>query len=211
MDFNSRTPSGGSYLHAPSTPSGLRQSYIASPESSPEVSIDPRPDPSSSSTSTPGARSSYTRAASESTALLRDANEGPWGQGTFSPRAESPSNSFGPSNNASQSGSRAPSLGNSSESSLPIIDSVVAYVSAKGAPDWRRRWAKRMRTKTMGRSSELAERHGVEDNAFMCVYMPMRPIPRDCVAVDLKGRRVLRRIKADGPFWIGTSPTIFRP
>lgn len=177
MDSNSRTPSGSSYLHAPSTPSGLRQSYIASPESSPEVSIDSHPDPSSSSSSAPGVRSSHAKAASESTALLRDAHEGPWGQGTFSPRAESPSNSLGPSNNASQSGSRAPSLGNSSESSLPIIDSVVAYVSAKGAPDWRRRWAKRMRTKTMGRSSELAERHGVEDNAFMCVYIYLCSIP----------------------------------
>ncbi|ROV89789.1 hypothetical protein VSDG_08609 [Cytospora chrysosperma] len=175
---NTRTPSGGSYLHAPSTPSGLRQSYVASPESSPEVLTGSHADPaisSSSSSSTPAARSGHAKvASSESTALLRDAHEGPWGQGTFSPRAESPTNSFLRSNNASQSGSRAPSLGNSSESSLPIIDSVVAYVSAKGAPDWRRRWAKRMRTKTMGRSSELAERHGVDDNAVMYLsyYLP---------------------------------------
>ncbi|KUI57855.1 hypothetical protein VP1G_05194 [Cytospora mali] len=174
MDSNQRTPSG-SYHHAPSTPSGLRQSYIASPESSPDVTTDSHPDPSSSSSSTPAvARSGQAKAASETTALLRDAHETPWSQGTFSPRAASPSNSFVRSNNASQSGSRAPSIGNSSESSLPIIDSVVAYVSAKGAPDWRKRWAKRMRTKTMGRSSELAERHGVQDSAFMYLsyYLP---------------------------------------
>ncbi|KUI66642.1 hypothetical protein VM1G_01376 [Cytospora mali] len=174
MDSNQRTPSG-SYHHAPSTPSGLRQSYIASPEASPDVTTDSHPDPSSSSSFTPAvARSGPAKAASETTALLRDAHEAPWSQGTFSPRAASPSNSFVRSNNASQGGSRAPSIGNSSESSLPIIDSVVAYVSAKGAPDWRKRWAKRMRTKTMGRSSELAERHGVQDNAFMYLsyYLP---------------------------------------
>jgi hypothetical protein len=120
------------------------------------------------------------------------------------------------SNNASQSGSRAPSLGNSSESSLPIIDSVVAYVSAKGAPDWRKRWAKRMRTKTMGRSSELAERHGVDDNAFMCVhiylyslYPPQIRLP---AGLHLKVWRVGRRIKADSPFFlIGTFPTTSQP
>lgn len=171
MASNPRTPSGSSYLHAPSTPSGLRQTYTASPESSPDFATGSRLDPSSPSSSPPpGARSGYARAPSESTGLLRDAHEGPWSHGTFSPRAASPSNSFGRSNDASQAASLAPSLGDSSESSLPIFDSVVAYVSAKGAPDWRKKWAKRMRTKTMGRASELAERHGVEDNAFMCVH-----------------------------------------
>lgn len=174
MASNPRTPSGSSYLHAPSTPSGLRQSYTASPETSPDATAASHRDlsvsPSSSSSPLAGARPGHTRVPSETTALLRDTHEGPWGHDTFSPRATSPNNSFGRSNNASHDGSRAPSIGESSESSLPIVDSVVAYVSAKGAPDWRKRWAKRMKTKTMGRSSELAERHGVEDNAFMCVY-----------------------------------------
>lgn len=173
MASNTRTPSGSSYLHAPSTPSGLRQSYTASPDSSPEVTTDSHAEPSSSSSSSsppPGARSGYPRATSETTGLLRDAREGPWSHGTFSPGATSPTNSFGRSNDVSRDVSRAPSIGASSESSLPIIDSVVAYVSAKGAPDWRKRWAKRIRTKTMGRSSELAERHGVQDSAFMCVH-----------------------------------------
>lgn len=125
----------------------------------------------------PPRRPAHSRAPSETTALLRDAldrehvHDGPCGHGTFSPQPSSPINALSRSLNPSLNGSRAPSPGASSESSLPIIDSVVAYVAAKGAPDWRKRWARRMRTKTMGRSSELAQRHGVKDNAFMCVFV----------------------------------------
>ncbi|POS70537.1 sulfate permease [Diaporthe helianthi] len=163
---NSRAPSGNATTnpHAPSTPSGLRQTYNASPDSNP-----PRD-------ASPPTRPAHSRAPSETTALLRDAldrehaHDGPCRHGTFSPQPASPTNPFSPSLNPSLDGSRAPSPGASSESSLPIIDSVVAFVAAKGAPDWRRRWARRMRTKTMGRSSELAQRHGVKDNAFMCVF-----------------------------------------
>ncbi|KKY36956.1 putative sulfate transporter [Diaporthe ampelina] len=184
---NSRTPSGSatSNPHAPSTPSGLRRTYTASPDSLPSTSPSnsPYPDVSSSSAAretSPPRRPSHSRAPSETTALLRDAldrehaHEGPCSHGTFSPQPSSPTNGFSRSLNASLNGSRAPSPGASSESSLPILDSVVAYVAAKGAPDWRKRWAKRMRTKTMGRSSELAERHGVKDNAFMYLsyYFP---------------------------------------
>lgn len=162
---NSNTNSN---VHAPSTPSGLRQSYTLSPDSSPEAL---RSSPPQSRPTGP------TRVASETTGLLTDvlyrdhAHEGPCDHGTFSPRPISPEASLGPSYYHSQNGSRAPSPGASSESSLPIIDSVVAFVAAKGAPDWRNRWAKRMKSKTMSRSSELAERHGVKDSPFMCVTM----------------------------------------
>lgn len=154
MASNSNS-NANSHPHLPSTPSGLRQSYIASPESSPEASRSSPP--------------------SESTALLTDSNSlfrdntqdgGPYGygHGTFSPQAATPS---------SQNLSRAASPG-ASENSLPIIDSVMAFVAAKGAPDWRRRWAKKMRSKTIARSSELAERHGVEHNVWMYIsyYFP---------------------------------------
>lgn len=157
--------------HAPSTPSGLRQSYTASPESSPELL---RPGPSRANSDS---ASSLLQPPSETTALLGEvlyrehAHDGPCDHGTFSPRPMSPTASVGPTNNQSQSISRAPSPGASSESSLPLLDSVVAYVSAKGASDWRRRWAKRMKSKTMHRSSELAERHGVQDSAFMYVHI----------------------------------------
>lgn len=140
--------------HTPSTPSGLRQSYTASADSSPEASRSSRP-PSES-----------TALLADSGSLLHDhAHDGPCGHGTFSPQPATPS---------SHTQSRAVSPGASSESSLPILDSVFAFVAAKGAPDWRRRWAKKMRSKTMSRSSELAERHGVEHNAFMYLsyYLP---------------------------------------
>lgn len=180
---NSQTPSGNATTnpHAPSTPSGLRQTYNASPDSLPSSSPSNLPSPdvpggSAPREPSPPRRPAHSRAPSETTALLRDAldrehaHEGPCGHGTFSPQPSSPTNGFSRSVNASLNGSRAPSPGASSESSLPIIDSVVAFVAAKGAPDWRKRWTKRMRTKTMGRSSELAQRHGVKDNAFMCVF-----------------------------------------
>lgn len=165
--------------HAPSTPSGLRQSYTASPDSSSSGLTRPGPN-RTTSTASAASSSSRLRPVSETSALLGDdlyrdhVHEGPCDHGTFSPCPTSPAPSFAPRNNASHGGSRAPSPGASSENSLPILDSVVAYVSAKGAPDWRKRWAKRMKSKTMHRSSELAERHGVEDSAFMYLsyYLP---------------------------------------
>lgn len=196
---NSRAPSGNATTnpHAPSTPSGLRRTYTPSPDSlpsdSPANSSSPDvPGTSASREPSPPRRPGHSRAPSETTALLRDAlgrehaHEGPCSHGTFSPQPSSPTNGFSRSVNASLNGSRAPSPGASSESSLPIIDSVVAYVAAKGAPDWRKRWAKRMRTKTMGRSSELAQRHGVKDNAFMCVYAT--PITAQTPATDTTHR-----------------------
>lgn len=62
----------------------------------------------------------------------------------------------------------------------------------------------------MGRSSELAERHGVEDNAFMCVYTIMRP-SLQTAADGIEERQVRRRLMADSPSWIGTFLIIFQP
>lgn len=160
------SPNSNPNYHAPANPSGLRQSYTASATSDSESSSFPEMTRPSGN---------LNRLPSESTALLSDtfdcghAHDGPCDHGTFSPRPASSIASLGRSNNVSQNGSRAPSPGASSESSLPILDSVVAYVSAKGAPDWRKRWARRMKSKTMHRSSELAERHGVKDSPFMYV------------------------------------------
>lgn len=172
--------------HTPATPSGLRQSYTASsssdtslPLSSEHTRSGPSQNASESEPShqNPGPRPSNPRLPSETTGLLSDAlygnhaHEGPCNHGTFSPRPLSPTTSFGRETSLLlQDGSRAPSPGASSESSLPIMDSVVAFVAARGASDWKKRWARKMRSKTMSTSSELAERHGVKDSAFMCVY-----------------------------------------
>lgn len=156
--------------HAPSTPSGLRQIYTASTDSTSDSASH-----TASDASNPRSPPNRSPLPSETTALLSDAlycehaHDGPCDHGTFSPRPASPEASYGRVNNPSQLDSRAASPGASSENSLPILDSVVAYVAAKGAPDWRKRWAKRIKSKTMHRSSELAERHGVEDSAYMCV------------------------------------------
>lgn len=141
----------------PSTPSGLRQSYTASADSSPETLR---------SSTRPPHESTPLLADADTDSLLRDhVHDGSCAHGTFSPHAATPS---------SQDQSRAVSPGASSDTSLPLLDSVVAYVSAKGAPDWRRRWAKKMRSKNMNRTSELAARHGVDHNAFMYLsyYLP---------------------------------------
>lgn len=169
--------------HSPATPSGLRQSYTASssdtsltPTLSPEhTRSDPSQNiPESDTHTNPRPRPVNPRPASETTALLSEslhgdhAHEGPCDHGTFPPRPISPSTSFGYGpNNFSHNASRAPSPGASSQNSLPIVDSVLAFVAAKGAPDWRKRWARKMRSKTMSTSSELAERHGVKDSGFM--------------------------------------------
>lgn len=162
-------PSNNNLNHSPSTPSGLRQSYTASSSDTSHTLSSPA--------SPEQARSGPSRNPSETTGLLSSdelygdhAHEGPCDHGTFSPRPGTPSTI------GRQHGSRNPSPGESSESSLPIIDSVVAFVAAKGAPDWRKKWARRMRSKTMSTSSELAERHGVKDSAFMCVYATSRLI-----------------------------------
>ncbi|KAF3766686.1 hypothetical protein M406DRAFT_345114 [Cryphonectria parasitica EP155] len=196
------TPPNGSSSnsHVPSTPSGLRQSYTGSSSSSSSSSSSVAAPPSAQrapthTTSGPSSPSNHDRLPSETTALLGDtfyrdhAHEGPCDHGTFSPRPASPSTSNIRSNNASQDISRAASPGASSESSLPIIDSVVAYVSAKGASDWRRRWARRIKSKTMSRSGELAERHGVKDSPYMYLsyYLPCLIWMREYKFSFLKG------------------------
>ncbi|ROT36108.1 sulfate transporter 4.1 [Sodiomyces alkalinus F11] len=104
---------------------------------------------------------------SESTALLQTAlpdvavHEGPCSHGTFSPRVPSPvSSSLLGRDNAQSSSTNGP------------IDSVVNTLS--GNRDWRRKLAKKMKTRSAHTSQALAEQAGFDANArmYMSYYLP---------------------------------------
>jgi hypothetical protein len=48
---------------------------------------------------------------------------------------------------------------------IPVLDDAITKIV--GHEDWKRWLKKRMRTKTMGHSSMLAEQAGFEDTTFM--------------------------------------------
>jgi hypothetical protein len=162
--------------HRPTNPSGLRQAYTAnSPPRRPSSDAGPSSSPETSPKSSPylldddvsHAGPSLPRpllSPNESTALLQDvlhdhAHPGPCTHGTFSPRAQSPAviirNPDGVERSASMD----------SEGDMPVIDSVIAGIT--GNREWRKKWARRMRSKKMSTSSVLAERAGFQDTTVM--------------------------------------------
>ena len=48
---------------------------------------------------------------------------------------------------------------------VPIIDGLMNKISGK--KNWRRRWVQKIKSKKMSTSSALAQRHGIQDDAFM--------------------------------------------
>lgn len=154
--------------HAPTNPSGLRQTYTASSYSSTEGDSHPHSPPSPDRGDTASTRRHVagpsTQRSTEATPLLGTAldfreqlHDGPCNHGTFSPRPTSPS--------SIQTDPLSPSE-SESESVLPGIDGVMAGPSRK-PKNWKKQWAAKMRSKKMSTSSALAERHGVKDSALM--------------------------------------------
>ncbi len=164
---------------APVRPSGLRQSFSydgppsnpeLSPKSLPQIHIDGDDDVedmAQAGPSEPGLLSRSPPSATESTALLRsvlDAREcshaDQCNHGTFSPRPGSPTASL-------QSSDTGQGSGSDSNSSAPLIDGFISSIAGRGHAGWRRKWARKMRSMKMSTSSQLAERHGVEDTTLM--------------------------------------------
>lgn len=155
---------------------------------------------------------------SETTALLRNvlhepAHPGPCNHGTFSPRAQSPSVSVRSAMSGAEA-ERASSIGSdedadaAADGDLPVIDSVIAGIvgtGGAGGADWKRRLARRMRSKKMSTSSVLAEQAGFKDTTAMWVPPAFAVIP----AVPLR-----HRPPADWTVELipktGTSPTTYR-
>jgi hypothetical protein len=80
--------------------------------------------------------------------------------GTFGPKPESPEP-------LPSDGSSTPGFG----TRIPVLDNAILAVV--GHDDWKKRLKRRVRTKKMGRSHEMAERAGIRDTPFM--YAQPRP------------------------------------
>lgn len=152
--------------HAPTNPSGLRQTYTASSSYGSAGTRSARTSQGSDGASDHGPSAGPSRPRpTEITALLdatldfrEQAHEGPCNHGAFSPRPTSPSSSIlgGDSPSASES-----------EAEVPGIDGVLAAPSPRKRKSWKRRWASKIKSKKMSTSSALAQQHGVRDSALM--------------------------------------------
>lgn len=145
--------SSSHHPHQPAQPSNLRQSHTPSGRASDlDGSGNDADRPSSSSSRGPRA------AATESTPLIQpdysthcsNAHPGACDHGTFSPRASTPTNTFRSDTGTSSGG---------------LFDSSTLT----GSEDWKSWFGMRMKTRKMGRSTELAERAGLNTN-LMCVF-----------------------------------------
>ncbi|KAL2264198.1 hypothetical protein VTK26DRAFT_474 [Humicola hyalothermophila] len=173
------TPSRPGHDHAPTHPSGLRQTCTSSPYDSADGSSDAAsPHMSDPEVSDQGHRHSAGPSrprASETTSLLSPmydrerAHEGPCHHGTFSPR---PTSSGGAS---ILDGSLSPSDSEEIESSVPGVEEALVGESSRNSRNWKRRWASRIKSKKMRTSSALAQRHGVKDSpqVYLSYYLPV--------------------------------------
>jgi hypothetical protein len=167
-----------SHDHAPTHPSGLRQSHSAASytsladaaaedngRDSPPLSLR-SPPPASNETHIPvfslAGPSRQAETATETTSLLgyqEHAHEGPCNHGTFSPRPMSPTDSLIADSHAS---------GSESDGSLPVMDGLLSSEARKKHKSWKQ-LASQMRSKKMSTSRVLAKRHGFKDSTLMCV------------------------------------------
>lgn len=89
---------------------------------------------------------------------VHPAHPGVCSHGTFSPRPMSPTLTM---RSTDEDGSETAGSG----THIPVLDNAITTIV--GHEDWKKWLKKRMRTKTMGHSSMLAEQAGFEDTAFM--------------------------------------------
>jgi hypothetical protein len=171
-----------SHDHAPTHPSGLRQSHSAASYTSlPDAAVEdngrdspplsPRsPPPASNEINIPGfslaGPSRQAETATETTSLLgyrEHAHDGPCNHGTFSPRPMSPTDSFAADSHVNS--------GSESDGSLPAVDGVLSSEPRKKRKSWKK-LASQMKSKKMSTSRVLAKRHGFQDSTLMCVPVP---------------------------------------
>lgn len=167
--------SSGVNTHAPANPSGLRQSYTRPQSSGSNGSggarnattgddgDDKADEPASARRLNAGPseqRPVGKRAPTEITGLLRgeQVHEGPCNHGTFSPRPSSPTTSIL---------SSVPSIPPSESGALLQDGSTGSAAGAGGDPNWKKNWAKRIRSTKMANSRALAEQHGIKDSTLM--------------------------------------------
>ncbi|KAH7241150.1 sulfate transporter family-domain-containing protein [Fusarium redolens] len=197
---HSRTNSGTD--HRPTQPSALRQALNAhdrneSENPTAEGSTTPTSAPAASPPGSPGHPPGATINeifANETTPLIDGNNQGSnprrgsvhpahpgvCSHGTFSPRPMSPTLTM---RSTDEDGSETAGSG----THIPVLDNAITTIV--GHEDWKKWLKKRMRTKTMGHSSMLAEQAGFEDTAFMYLayYVPCLNWMRQYKASYLRG------------------------
>ncbi|KAK4677632.1 hypothetical protein QC764_300490 [Podospora pseudoanserina] len=170
--------------HAPTNPSGLRQSITAGSYGSIDSGLSSSPDqPGTGYFDRRHSAGPSRPNPTEATSLLDSAldfkehehvHDGPCDHGTFSPRPTSPRSFLCGSGSARDGDSAAQS---ESEAEPATGGASAPAEGQNNAPRQRRpkTWAARMRSKKMSTSRDLAERHGIRDNAlmYMSYYMPV--------------------------------------
>jgi hypothetical protein len=90
------------------------------------------------------------------------AHAGPCNHGTFSPRPESPAGGLA-ARHSDDDGTESTGSG----TTFPVLDDAISHIV--GHDDWKRWLKKRMRTRKMDHSSNLAEQAGIRDTPMMYV------------------------------------------
>lgn len=187
---NSSNNGSGRTNHAPANPSGLRNvvepsetdravSASGSTNASDNANASGRRngvrngDENKADSGPSEPRSPGRNTATETTSLLRGGiddhshppHDGPCNHGTFSPRPSSPTSIL----------SSEQSLMTSESSSSRLVDNLLGTITGNsGDPSWRRKLARRIRSKKMHTSQELAREHGIRDSPLMYLsyYIP---------------------------------------
>ncbi|KAH6889326.1 sulfate transporter family-domain-containing protein [Thelonectria olida] len=175
---SSHSRNNSSNDHRPAQPSALRQAFSARHGSSDDrddegAAFSPPTSPG------PASRAAISYAfASESTPLIQGqsssnarrnsihpAHPGVCSHGTFSPRPSSPTLT---ARSTDADGSDTGASG----THIPVLDDAITTIV--GHDDWKRWLKRRIRTKTMGHSSRLAEQAGFQDTPlmYMAYYIP---------------------------------------
>ena len=162
------------YDHRPSQPSTLRQSYTAGQSYSSSSTIDDVLASDSTfhnenTESTPLLHESDDHNLDSTTSLHKShsrshpAHAGPCNHGTFSPRPSTPTEEypFNDANGSESAGSETPVSG----TTIAVLDNAISGLV--GHDDWKKWLKRRMRTKKMGQSRELAHRAGFQDTPLM--------------------------------------------
>lgn len=186
-------PPAASHDHAPTQPSGLRQSHTAASYESLDDSHPHRDDSPPLSPCSPRAHDDDERIPglsiagpsrpaqpsreppTERTSLLasvgaeyRDHSaDGACNHGVLCNHGTFSPRPMSPTDGAADQHAMS---GSESDGSLPAIDASLSPEEArKKRKSWKKQLASRMKSKKMSTSSALAERHGVRDSAFMFV------------------------------------------
>lgn len=154
--------------HRPAQPSTLRNSHRPSSMHLTEADLaDAEPSPSDPDPSSPTESTPLVGDGPRRPSTIHPAHGGVCNHGTFSPTAETPAEYLWTGDSDASS-----SIEGASGTKIPIIDNAISHIV--GHDNWKKRFARAMRTRKMGRSNQLAEQAGVHHTSLM--YLGPRPL-----------------------------------